>query len=171
MRTLFPVTAKLYRLRWWKAPFEGPNSFFTCARPGRKQSSTEPIPDRVVRTWLDGVLRLGADPTVISMLGCKKNGMSEYDFYSFHGGWDRPADRPGRPSFREWLGRVSPDIVLHEHPTVDCEPVPADVLDAISTQMRTDLARGRTVVIVDSGGMTRTSIVGRHLGASEAFSD
>lgn len=112
---------------------------------------------------------LGPDLALFSLLGRKPNGMSEYAFYSFFGGFDAPREHPGKRSFAQWLEMTAPEIVLVEHPTVDFQPVPTETLKAIEFDVRRLLSRDRSVLIFDSGGETRTGQVCKHMGASEAF--
>ena len=148
---------------------ESAHTFFTCARPGRKYSSVDPVPDDMVRDWLRNVCALGSEPAIVSLLGRKPDGTSEYAFYSFFGGFDRPEEHRGELSFGEWLSKMAPAVSLHEHPTVDFQAIPAPTLDEIAIDVRTLISRGRTVVVVDSGGETRTGRVCKELGAKEAF--
>ena len=83
------------------------------------------------------------------------------------------SDHPGRLSFQEWLDRWHADrsMVLREHPTCDFKPITPETLGAIAADIDTLLSAGRTVVVVDSGGQTRTGIVCRHIGAIEDSSN
>lgn len=154
----------LYKLRRYTVR-HADASFFTCARPGRKKSSVDRVPDEVVRAWVLNVCSLGPKPAIVSLLGQKQDGMSEYSFYSFFGGCDLADDHPGKPSFRDRVSGIVPDIVVLEHPTIDSERVPTSTLDAVEVDVRSLLAQGRTVVIIDSGGETRTGQVCKHLDA------
>jgi hypothetical protein len=71
-------------------------------------------------------------------------------------------------SFAEWLARVDPGIELVEHPTTDFEPIDIAKLASIEVDVLRRLSEGRTVLIVDSGGETRTRQVCKRLGAREA---
>ena len=124
------------------------------------------VSDPIVREWTDDVLALGPRPAIISLLGKKPDGTSEYSFYSFHGGFE---DEAGSLSFAEWLAQVDDNVLLIEHPTVDFSPPTAETLAAIGSDVVTLLAEGRTVLVFDSGGQTRTAHVCKHLGAKEAF--
>ena len=160
---------KLFKLRRWTVGDGVIATFFTCARPGRKESKVDRVPDGVVRRWALDVSALGPEPVVVSLLGRKPDGMSEFWFYSFHGGLDLAQDHPGKPSFGAWLASVVPNILLVEHPTIDFQSIATETLHAIEHDVRTLLSQRMTVVIVDSGGETRTGQVCRHLGAKEAF--
>jgi len=162
-------TPKLYMLRRWTIEQFPSARLFTCARPGRKHSRVARVDDSVVREWVHGICDLGPQPAIVSLLGLK-HGASEYtSFYSFYGGWDDPTDHPGKTSFRDWLGALSPDVLVVEHPTEDFKLIPPDERDAIVIDVRDLLSKGRTVVIVDSGGETRTKQVCSHMSAKEAF--
>jgi hypothetical protein len=95
--------------------------------------------------------------------------MSEYAFYDFYGGYDKPEEYSNRKSFREWLNQRNnvPSIELREHPTDDFEKIPDNKLQAISKSIAELLREGHTVVLVDSGGIQRTEQVCRYMGAVE----
>lgn len=97
------------------------------------------------------------------------SGTSEFSFDSFCGGFDTAAERRGRPSFQEWLDCWHKEraILVVEHPTYDFCPVPPDVLDAVASDVVSFLLKGRTVVLMDSGGETRTRVVCKHIGFIE----
>lgn len=165
---------KPYRLRRWRPSSSSQDvQFFTCARPGRSgksESRFSRVPDHIVHKWLQGLP--GSTGTVIvSLLGRKHgpSGDSEFSFYSFHGVWDEPAERNRRPSFQEWLDRWHKDrsIQVLERPTYDFCRVPPETLDAVASDIARLLAAGRVVVLMDSGGETRTSQVCRHIGFVE----
>jgi hypothetical protein len=144
--------------------------FFTCARPGRKRdqaTKNAQIPDEEVSRWVLGLCR--PNTAIVSLLGRKPDGLSEFSFYSFRGSSDRPSERQSRPTFQEWLDRLHPDlsIMVREHPTCDFKPIDRQTLDAIASDIRELLVMGRTVVVVDSGGVTRTGIVCKHMRAVE----
>lgn len=156
-------------LRRWRI---GPSSksFFTCARPGRTGDAASKyalVPDSKVHRWIMGLP--GPNTAIVSLLGCKPDGTSEFSFYSFYGGFDRSSDRPDALSFHEWLTYWHGDqrIVLCEHPTCDFKPIPPEVLDAVASDVDKLLSEGRTVVLIDSGGQTRTMVVCNHMHAVE----
>ncbi|MEX0682718.1 MAG: hypothetical protein WD904_10835 [Dehalococcoidia bacterium] len=93
--------------------------------------------------------------------------MSEFVFYSFRSAFD--AQRGRRLSLQEWLDRFhsGKSITVTEHPTVDYKEIPEDVLAVISADIVLLAAQGRTVVLMDSGGMERTGAVCRHMAAKE----
>ncbi len=162
---------KPYKLRRWRWN-DGESSyyFFTCARPGRtgkEESKKAKVPDIVVNNWLSGLP--GPMTAIVSLLGRKPNGMSEYSFYSFYGGYDKPDEQLGRKSFREWLDlhhSASP-IQLLEHPTDDFQKISDDKLSAASETIADLLHQGHTVILVDSGGQQRTYQVCHYMGAIE----
>ena len=98
--------------------------------------------------------------------------MSEFSYYSFCSGYDPEEGRAGRLTFQEWLGKRYQrlEIVLHEHPTYDTKPVDADILAEVREDIFGLLSTGRTVVVVDSGGMERTGQVVNYLSAAEITS-
>jgi hypothetical protein len=154
-----------YRLRYWRVPT---GKLATCARPGRsKYKDASRVPDNITHQWVQNLP--GPNTVVMSLLGRKPNGTSEYSFYPFYGGFDTANERRGRPSFQEWLKENHADlsIEVQEHPTEDYRPIPKEVLAKIAPEISQLLALGRTVVLVDSGGQTRTSAVCRYMHLSE----
>jgi hypothetical protein len=162
---------KPYMLRRWR--IGDPSSrqyFFTCARPGRtgaRESKDAPVSDDLVHRWVRGLP--GPQTAIVSLLGCKPDGRSEFSFYSFFGGFDRRSENTGRFSFQEWITRWHQDlsIVVCEHPTCDFKPIPADTLNAVASDIGKFISAGRTVVLVDSGGQTRTGTVCKYIKALE----
>ena len=164
---------KPYKLRRWRldAP-TGSAHFFTCARPGRssrEESKTKPVDDNVVHRWVLGLPQ--PNTAIVSLLGRKHGpeGDSEFSFYSFCGGFDTSSEREGLPTFQEWLDQYHKDlnISVHEHPTYDYYPIPLETLDAVKADIEQLILTGRTVIVIDSGGETRTGKVRKHMGAEE----
>ena len=171
---------KPYKFRRWKNETPtGYAHFFTCARPGRSgdvASRSRPVPDELVHRWVRGLP--GKDWTIVSLLGRKvrPGGDSEFKFYTFCGGFDTPTEREGRPTLQEWLDRHHEDlgIMVREHPTYDFggeNTFPAGTLDDVSVDIRQLVSMGRSVVLMDSGGETRTGMVCRHMDAKEDSSN
>ena len=167
-----PNPTKPYILKRWRLNTKaGALWFFTCARPGRTgdpASKNMGVPDEIVNRWVLGLP--GPETAIVSLLGRKPDGMSEFSFYSFYGGFDSPSDRPGCLSFQEWMDtwHGSPSIVIREQPSYDFRPMEPEALNAVSGDITELAGVGRTVVLIDSGGVTRTGRVCRHLGAVEA---
>ena len=158
-------------LRRWRTT-ASPTSyhFHTCARPGRTgdpATKNRPVPDDLAHRWVRGLP--GPNTAIVSLLGRKPDGLSEFSFYSFYGGFDLPSDHPGRLSFQEWFERWHNNlsILVREHPTCDFRPIPVETLEAVAVDISELLVAGRTVVLVDSGGQTRTRVVCNYIGASE----
>jgi hypothetical protein len=163
---------KPYMLRRWRiGKFPNCHYLFTCARPGKDgnpASKYATVSNETVHRW---VLRLpGQKAALVSLVGCKPDGQSEFSFYSFYGGFDREAENAGRMSFQQWLDRWHGDlaIVLREHPTWDFRPVPTEVLSWIAEDVMRQFLEDRVVIIFDSGGQTRTGQVCKYLGAVES---
>lgn len=157
-----------YRKRRWRAAAAPePVEFYTCARPGRSHGSTKQIPETIVGKWVKGLP--GLQTTIISLLGRKPDGMTEFSFYSFSGKDDTVQEARGKIPFQEWLDRRHPDkdVRVIEHPTTDFCPIPQTTLDAISEDVQRLLLEGRTIVLVDSGGQTRTGTVCKYLNLIE----
>ncbi len=98
-----------------------------------------------------------------------KKGTSEFPYYSFSGGLDTYSERGNQPTFAEWLDTHHGDlrILVREHPTYDYRSISYGKLTAIEAEVRHLTSTGRTVVVVDSGGDTRTGKVCRHMKATK----
>ena len=160
-----------YRLRRWRITISPDNAafFYTCARPGRSKGPFGQIADDLVSTWVLGLP--GPDTAVVSLLGRKRGpkGPSEFSFYSFYGEDDSPSERGNRPSFQEWLDQQHShlSVLIREHPTYDFCSIDPEKLAAIAAEIVDLIIAGRTVVVVDSGGQTRTGAVCRDMKAVE----
>jgi hypothetical protein len=137
----------------------------TCGRPGRGHYAAGALPQRgvpedILLAWADG---LGVAKVVhlVSLLGTKSNGTSEFKYYPF-----RSCEEPGdRPTLQEWLSsiKLSAFVVL-EYPTTDYQTIPADQVRRIVECVRRLLAENRTVVLLDSAGAVRTKQVREAIG-------
>lgn len=158
-------------LRCWRiSPGPTCGLFFTCARPGRTGDPASKqwlVSDDLVHRWVLGLP--GPNTAIVSLLGRKPDGLSEFSFYSFYGGFDVSTEYPGRLSFQQWLDRRLGEccIVVSEHPTYDFQPIPPSTLDAVAANIDDLMSKGRTVVLVDSGGQSRTRVVCNHMRAIE----
>ena len=154
-------------LTQWVVSAEGlQGQLFTCARPGRSLGrKKKTIDDMAVIHWLNGLPATEAVTTIVSLLGRKPepDGQSEFSYYSFRSVHE---DRPGSPTFQEWLDRETAPgkYVVIEHPTTDTRPISLDLMNEITASILANLRASRTVVVVDSGGVSRTGAVVRHLG-------
>jgi hypothetical protein len=171
----FRKSWKPHKLRRWQiGPPQSPTFrfFFTCARPGRTSdpgSKKAQVPDGVVHAWVKSLRYLGPSLAIVSLLGSKPDRQSEFSFYSFYGGFDSGLENPGRIHFQEWLNRWHGDMAIwvREHPTQDFARIEPEILDAIAFDINDLLTAGRTVVVMDSGGETRTGMVCRYMHAIE----
>ena len=159
-----------YRLRRWRTGTSPSSiSFFTCARPGRSKGADQPVSDQLIDQWVHGLP--GTKTAIVSLLGRKNGpeGLSEFSFYPFFGGFDTPAERRRRPSFQEWLALRygDRDVSVREHPTYDFCVIPTATVEAVLADILELGSAGYTVVVVDSGGQTRTSTVCKRIGATE----
>jgi len=155
-----------YRLRRWRPPWATSDTrLFSCARPGRSKGSAGLVADALVDQWVVGLP--GPRPAIVSLLGCKPDGTSEFAFYSFGSCREERSSR--RPSFQEWLDEhhKAKQITVIEHPTIDFTKIPDDVLSSIRQDLENLMMEGRTVILVDSGGITRTGDVFRRILAIE----
>ena len=154
-----------YRLREWRVPV---GRLFTCGRPGRsKWKDASRVPEKALRDWVQNLPE--EKLVVVSLLGRKPDGTSEYSFYPFRGGYDPPDESV--PTFEAWLAKHYPErgIVVREHPTVDFRQIPPETLQRAATDIGNLLQQGETVVLLDSGGETRTGAVCRSLKLQEKF--
>ena len=122
------------------------------------------------RRWVFGLP--GPSTAIVSLLGRKPDGLSEFAFYSFYGGFDLAQKQPGCLSFREWLDRWIFGLKIErsscgEHPTEDFKSIPLTTKDAVVSDIHSLISEGYTVVLIDSGGQTRTSAICNHMGALE----
>ncbi len=160
-----------YRQRWWKSrTVSYPGTLFTCARPGRSKGADQDVPDKIVRKWIKGLPK-AERRTIVSLLGRKHgpSGMSEFSFYSFYGELDTENERRRRGSFQEFVNtsnQGSPIKVL-QFPTYDFKPIPLETLDTVTAVIVERLSAGETVILVDSGGETRTKAVCKYMGFIE----
>jgi len=148
-----------WKLRRWKLPSASSAKFYTCARPGRSKGSKGPAPDDLIHEWISG-LPPNQNVAILSLLGHKPDGTSEWSFYSFY--------RKHR-SFQEWLDQHYPAkaIKVIQHSTCDCRSIERERLSAIEADIRALLQGGQTVVMMDSGGAQRIQQVCRYIGAVE----
>lgn len=156
-----------YRLRRWRRGSSPDKvAFFTCARPGRSTGAQGRISDELVDKWVEKIPG-NTETSIVSLLGRKQraDGISEFSFYSFCGGFDSPMERRGRLSFQQWLNQrhAQRSIQVLEHPTIDFQLVPAETLAAIASEIDCLLLARRTVILMDSGGETRTKQVCKHM--------
>jgi hypothetical protein len=135
---------------------------YTCARPGRSKGSKGPVNDFLVEAWINGLPKV--QPTfLISLLGSKNTAdkKSEFSFYTFRGGLEANGENDCRPTFQYWLDKRYREgcYFVFEYPTVDCEVISQDILRAVSNHITTLLEEGCTVVLFDSGGVSRVNRV------------
>jgi hypothetical protein len=119
-------------------------AFFTCARPGRSLGSTQRVPDDVVHKWVKTLP--GPHRTIVSLLGHKPNGRSEFLFCTFHGKDDTPRKAHGKQPWQAWLDHH------HYERGRDVERLRAE---------------GCTIILIDSCGQTHTGTVCKHLRLAE----
>ncbi len=131
--------------------------FYTCARPGRSISKSDPIADEIVTGWLNNMP--ASVKTIVSLLGTKPNGRDEHSFYSFFG--------RGIP-FEMWLNSLTErKFEVISLPTVDFKRVSDDVVTLARAAITERF--DSTVLLLDSGGQQRTGFVCRQMGAAEYF--
>jgi len=135
---------------------------FTCGRPGRAAFGRDRkfIDDDTIDRWIEGLPEAEV-LHIVSLLGRKKDGFSEFDYYPF-----RSSKEPGtKPTFQEWLdehhGRR---FLVDEFPTVDARGIPQEVLEAVTRRVCDLLEKSEAVLVVDSGGAQRTARVCEGIG-------
>ena len=148
-----------YRLtEWFAKPQQIPaGRLFTCARPGRSLGRRQAhIGDEYVLRWVAGLPASEEETIIVSLLGKKPDGLSEFSYYSFRGGFEY--HRPNCPTFGEWLNaNCRPrKFEVYEFPTIDLLVPGEDLKHRAVSTILSFLEVGKTVVIVDSGGIGRT---------------
>lgn len=160
--------------RWIAETPRGTARLFTCGRPGRENGPDGQVPDELVHQWVLGLP--GPATAIVSLLGrkCTQRGLSEFSYYSFCGGLDTPEECNGRTSFQGWLYKHHKDlnILVYECPTLDYRDPPISFrdMDKIKEAIFQLISVGRTVIVMDSGGVGRTGFVCENLRAEEYFS-
>lgn len=158
------VVKEPINLREWRPVSAAPSRgrLFTCGRPGRATFGREkrPIGDETIDLWVNG-LPLAEVLHVISLLGEKTTGFSEFGFYPF-----QSSEEPGtKPTFQRWLDeRYARRFVVHEFRTVDGRGIPRNVLTAATRLALALIEDGNTVVVMDSAGAERTARVCEAIG-------
>jgi hypothetical protein len=146
-----------YRLFEWRLPSPNQTSFYTCARPGRSIGKNQLVSNDLVFKWAKGLPNKNTI-TIISLLGTKTSGKSEFSFYwAFH----------DANSMAQWLNGQVHDrhFQIISYPTVDGTTMNQDIVDAAAQAVLEHTSNKTTVILMDSGGMQRTGAVAAHLGA------
>ena len=128
---------------------------FTCGRPGRATFGRDRIcvDNDTINRWLNGLPK--ADVLhIVSLLGQKRDGFSEFGYYPFRSSSESGA----KPTFQEWLHeRYCRRFAVHEFPTTDCQGIPPGTLAMVTRRVLELIENGNTVVVVDSAGDQRTA--------------
>ncbi len=145
---------------------------YTCARPGRSLGSKKAtICDEMVMAWIAGIenevcsrtldtAHPGDEISIVSLLGRKPTGLSEFSYYSFRGGFDKREERPDAATWQEWLNRhYGFRYRLWEFPTEDTKPVTQETKRFVTDKILEIAQPGKIVVLVDSGGVGRTGSI------------
>lgn len=136
---------------------------FTCGRPGRASGLVKSrVDDDTIDLWVKGLWVKALPPTlvlhIVSLLGKKTTGISEFEYYPFRSA----RESVKKPTFQEWFDeRYGRRFVVHEFPTVDADPdgIPTNALKAVGCHILNLLNCASTVVVVDSAGVVRTKRV------------
>ena len=158
------VLTEPINLREWTAPGTSGQKgrLFTCGRPGRATYGTAKVDvgEEIIDLWVGGLPKPGV-LCLVSLLGRKKSGLSEFSYYPF-----RSSEEPGpKPTFEEWLNkRHGQRFVVHEFPTVDRQGISRGVLDSATRRVLSSLEGGHTTVVIDSAGAERTARVCEAIG-------
>ncbi len=143
---------------------------FTCGRPGRGTPGygrdQKPVDEDTIDRWISG-LPAADEVHIVSLLGTKKGGTSEFIYYPFRSSYEGGS----KPTFQEWLvSRYGLRFVVHEFRTVDMRGIEKPVLDQVRYCVLALLKDASTVVIVDSAGAERTARVCEHMGFNRGTS-
>ncbi len=146
-------------LKQWSAPKAAPRRgrLFTCGRPGRATCGRDPghVDEATIDLWVEGLPGEG-ELHIVSLLGEKKNGLSEYSYYPFRS----LCESDNGPTFQEWLNeRYDRRFVVHEFPTVDAQGILKKVLQDVTRHILELLDAASMLVVVDSAGAERTARV------------
>jgi hypothetical protein len=159
------VVREPINLREWKAPpgRQSPGRLFTCGRPGRATylRAKVAVAEDVIDLWERGLPQ--ADVLhIVSLLGQKTTGLSEFSYYPFRSAKEEGA----KPVFEEWLNTRynMRRFIVSEFPTVDGRGIPRDLLDAVKLQVSQCLEEGSTIVVIDSAGAERAARVCEAIG-------
>jgi len=158
------VSKEPINLRKWSPPGGSRQGarLFTCGRPGRATYGAKRIhvDNATIDKWVNGLPK--ADVLhIISLLGRKPDGFSEFGYYPF-----RSSKESGtKPTFQEWLNeRYGRRFVVHEFPTEDLKPIPPQVLEDVKRCLLDLIEKGSTIVVVDSGGARRSASACKAIG-------
>jgi hypothetical protein len=150
-----------YNLKEWTT---GKGRLFTCGRPGRGTygKKRRPVSEETIDRWVDR-LPTGEHLHLLSLLGQKQDGYSEFSYYPFRSAYEGDP----RPSFQEWLDRhYGARFKVHEFPTTDFKSIPPLTLIEAKERILSLLNREATVIVVDSAGSVRSSKVCTACGAA-----
>lgn len=154
-------------LREWRVDS---GRLLTCGRPGRGKysGSKKKIPIDVIDAWADGLLEAGCRQ-IVSLLGWKAHGLSEFSYYPFRSCEEASDPTDPKSTFQEWLNaRCGLRFFVREFRTIDDpDKITAESVTVIKDCVLDLLGRGHTVVIVDSAGVQRTGKIRDALGASD----
>lgn len=143
---------------WTGTTKVGPRGrLYTCGRPGRAVfgKTRSPVDNDTIDLWVQGLPDANV-LHVVSLLGKKKDGFSEFDYYPFRSS----KEMGNKPMFQQWLNdHYGPRFVVHEYPTIDAQGIPPKLLEEISHRVLNLIRNGNTVVVIDSMGAERTARV------------
>ncbi len=119
-------------LREWTAPATAGagGRLFTCGRPGRGTFGREKrlIDDDTIDRWVKGLPEAEL-MDIVSLLGKKTSGFSEFGYYPFRSSTETGA----KPTFQQWIDeRYDRRFIVHEFPTVDAQGISPDVREAVT---------------------------------------
>ena len=136
--------------------------------PRAVEGERSAVPDNLVDKWVRGLP--GIRPVaIVSLLGRKPDGLSEFSFYSFAGAFERPAERKGRPLFIDWLLRRHPACVdrVIEHPTTDFKRIDVSTLAAVAADIEAYLRRVERLCSLIQGARHEPDKCARTPGSSK----
>jgi hypothetical protein len=123
-----------------------------------------PVGEDVIDLWVQGLPKVKL-LHIVSLLGQKTTGYSEFGYYPFRSSKDTGT----KPTFQDWLDkRYGRRFVIYEYPTTDGRGIPQDVLKAATVRALTLIENGYIVLILDSAGAERTARVCEAMGYKRA---
>jgi len=137
---------------------------FTCGRPGWATFGRErrQIGGDTIDLWVNG-LPSAEVVYIVSLLGRKKDGFSEFGYYPFQSSCEFGT----KPTFQQWLDeRYGHRFVVREYPTTDARGIQPEVLNVVTHDVVNLIAKGSTVVVVDSAGAERSARVCEAIGCA-----
>ena len=157
------LTEPINLAEWFHpSPPSHKSRLFTCGRPGRAIQGKKrvKVDEEIIDSWVHGLPK-AATLYIISLLGQKRDGYSEFEYYPFRSEKESGA----KLTMQEWLDQRYPErFVIYEFPTVDAQGIDQGLLTEVANFVLNLLEGQNTVVIIDSAGAERTARVCEKMG-------